>query len=48
MDALARVRRVVAAGRRIADPADTLGREARARLPETSGLSPEGVELALT
>lgn len=43
-----RVRAVVAAGRRIADPNDPLGREARARLPLTSGLSVEGVELALT
>lgn len=45
--ALARVPRVVAAGRRIADPGDPLGREARERLPATSGLSREGVELAL-
>jgi hypothetical protein len=45
--ALARVPRVVAAGARIADPGDPLGREARERLPEVSGLSPEGVELAL-
>lgn len=43
-----RVLAVVAAGRRIADANDPLGREARERLPETSGLSPEGVELALT
>jgi hypothetical protein len=45
--ALARVPLVVAAGRRIADPSDPLGREARERLPGASGLSREGVELAL-
>lgn len=45
---LARVRCVVAAGRRAADPADPIGREARALLVESSGLSREGVELALT
>jgi hypothetical protein len=45
---LARVRCVVAAGRRAADPADPIGREARAALLESSGLSREGVELALT
>jgi hypothetical protein len=44
---LARVRRVIAAGVRIADPGDALGAEARARLPATSGLSVQGVELAL-
>lgn len=44
----ARALRVVAAGRRIADPQDALGREARARLVESSGLSRAGVELALT
>jgi hypothetical protein len=43
----ARVLRVVAAGRRIADPGDPLGREARRELPGSSGLSPEGVALAL-
>lgn len=43
----ARVRCVVAATARIADPGDVLGREARSRLPAASGLSPEGVELAL-
>ena len=42
-----RVLRVVAAGRRIADPADPLGQTARRRLLETSGLSAEGIELAL-
>lgn len=43
----ARVERVVAAGARIADARDPLGEEARRRLPEASGLSREGVELAL-
>jgi len=42
------VARVVQVARRIADPHDALGREARDRLHETSGLSAEGVELALT
>lgn len=45
--AFARVPRVVAVGGRIADPDDALGREARERLPDASGLSAEGVELAL-
>jgi hypothetical protein len=48
LDASARVARVVAAGRRVADPADPLGRAARALLATTSGLSPEGIALALT
>lgn len=43
----ARVRSVLAAARRLVDPGDPLGREARARLPGSTGLSPEGVELAL-
>jgi len=43
-----RVRRAVALGRRIADSADPLGIEARRDLGITSGLSSEGVELALT
>jgi hypothetical protein len=38
---------VIAAGRRAADPGDPLGGEARAALQATSGLSPEGVALAL-
>ncbi len=46
--AMERVRAVVRAGARVADPTDPLGREARARLPEATGLSPESVELALT
>ncbi len=44
----ARVERVVSAGARIADRRDPLGAEARRRLPGATGLSPEGVELALT
>lgn len=46
-EARARVLRVIAAGRRVEDPRDPLGVEARARLPETTGLHPKGVELAL-
>jgi hypothetical protein len=42
-----RVLRLVGAARRIADPADPLGREARAVLPASTGLSPAGVVLAL-
>lgn len=42
-----RVRRLVGAARRIADPADPLGREARAVLPSSTGLSLSGVALAL-
>ncbi|WP_437713741.1 acyl-CoA reductase [Sorangium sp. So ce448] len=42
-----RVERAVAAAARIADARDPLGDEARQRLPSTSGLSSEGVELAL-
>ena len=45
---LERVRRVVAIGARVADGGDELGREARAGLATCSGLSREGVELALT
>ncbi|MEZ4300593.1 MAG: acyl-CoA reductase [Polyangiaceae bacterium] len=44
----ARVRAVVAIGERLADGRDALGREARERLPEVTGLSAEGVELALS
>lgn len=43
-----RVRAVLDAGRRIADAGDPLGAEARSRLPATSGLSQQGVELALS
>jgi len=42
-----RVERVVAAGRRIQDPKSPVGRHARLRLSETSGLSEAGIELAL-
>lgn len=43
-----RIDRLLAIARRVADPADPLGIEARERLRDTSGLSPEGIELALT
>ena len=43
-----RVERAVALGKRIADRADPLGIEARRDLESTSGLSREGIELALT
>jgi hypothetical protein len=43
----ARVRRLVEAARRIADPEDPLGQEARRVLPAATGLSPQGIELAL-
>jgi hypothetical protein len=43
-----RVRRLLAAARRLADPADSLGREARLTLPQVTGLTPEGVELGLS
>ncbi len=42
-----RVLTLVRAARRIADPADALGIEARRELPASTGLSAEGVELAL-
>lgn len=45
--ARARVECVVRAARRIQDPADVLGLEARARLPEVTGLTRESIELAL-
>lgn len=48
MDPADRVRALVAAARRLADPGDPLGREARALLPESTGLSPENVELGLS
>jgi hypothetical protein len=47
-EARERIERLLAAARRIADPSDPLGREARALLPASSRLSPSGVELALT
>ena len=43
-----RVWTLIRAAARIAAPADPLGEEARQRLPEASGLSQAGVELALT
>jgi hypothetical protein len=42
-----RVRRLVEAAGAIADPASPLGELARRRLPEATGLSPEGVDFAL-
>jgi hypothetical protein len=44
---LARVWRVVVAGRRAADPDDAFGQEVRSALVASSGLSAEGVALAL-
>ncbi|MCC6899288.1 MAG: proline dehydrogenase [Polyangiaceae bacterium] len=43
----ARIRALVQAAQRLKDPTDALGRAARAELPESTGLSPESVELAL-
>jgi hypothetical protein len=43
-----RVRRVLAAATRVADPGDPIGRQARALLPVETGLSPEGVDLGLS
>jgi hypothetical protein len=40
--------RLLVVARRVADPTDPLGASARARLLKATGLSPEGVELALT
>ncbi len=45
--ALHRLQALFMAARRIADAADPLGGEARRLLPKTTGLSPEGVELAI-
>src|SRR5215208_71031 len=42
-----RVKSLVEAARTIADPASSLGKIARERLPPATGLSPEGVEFAL-
>jgi hypothetical protein len=42
-----RVQAVLAGARRLADPADPLGRQARLTLPQATGLSPQGVELGL-
>ncbi|MBM4357496.1 MAG: proline dehydrogenase [Deltaproteobacteria bacterium] len=46
-DPVARVRAVLELGRRLADPSQEEGRAARRRLTAESGLSPEGVALAL-
>jgi hypothetical protein len=46
--ARARVERLLRAARVLADPTTELGRRARAELPQSTRLSPEGVELALT
>ena len=46
-EARRRVLRVIAAARRIQDSSDALGQEARAVLPEATGLTSETVELAL-
>jgi hypothetical protein len=46
-DSAERVRHLVEAARAIADPATQLGKLARRRLPEATGLSPEGVDFAL-
>lgn len=43
----ARVRELVRAARRLADPRDAIGAEARRTLPTSTGLSPEGVALAI-
>ncbi len=43
-----RVWSIIEAARLIADQTDPLGIEARRRLPQTSGLSPQGVQLALS
>ncbi|HVJ15151.1 MAG TPA: acyl-CoA reductase [Polyangiaceae bacterium] len=42
-----RIDALIAAARRVADPRDVLGHEARRALPAVTGLSPEGVALAL-
>ena len=46
-EARARVERLLRAAARLVDPADPLHREALAVLPAETGLSPEGVALAL-
>lgn len=47
-DRAARLSALRAAAEEIADPTTALGREARMRLPKSTGLSPEGVEFALS
>lgn len=44
---LARLRQLIAGARKIADTDHPLGKRARAELPGLTGLTPEGVELAL-
>lgn len=48
MSRLDAVRRLLTAGARLANADDPLGREARARLPLSTGLSPASVDYALT
>jgi hypothetical protein len=45
---LARIEQALHAARRLADPSDALGREARELLPGSTGLSKENVELGLS
>jgi hypothetical protein len=47
MTARARIERLLRAARVLSDPTTELGRRARAELPETTRLSPAGVELGL-
>jgi hypothetical protein len=47
VEAVGRVRTLVAAAGRLADPGDPLGARARAVLPAATGLSPQGVIVAL-
>jgi hypothetical protein len=44
---LARVQRLVEAARHISDPTSAVGKSTRQRLSTSTGLSPEGIELAL-
>ncbi len=46
--ALGRLLALFAAARRLADPQDSLGAEARSLLADTTGLSQKGIDLALT
>lgn len=45
-EALGRVQQLLVAARRLAQPTDALGREARRLLRQSTGLSPEGIALA--
>lgn len=47
MSARERVLQLVCAARRLADPADPLGQRARSELRSVTGLSPQGIEVAL-